>query len=217
MPQLWWALGAIIAIAVVGLATRGLGRPARTRAAVLEEARRTLRDGTIERAAGGGSVVRGRLGPLEVTVDIQSDPRRPRQSPMWRVIAEGPVALERAVEARVGGWEGWIDPWLQLGETLSVPAGAGPEFTLHSERTPTMDHPLVATLRRQGERLGPGAIHVRSDLVRVETRFGARLEENRTLFAYLHAMAEVAELPRAHTAPAAGTTVPRYGLLPEGR
>jgi hypothetical protein len=52
--------------------------------------------------------------------------------------------------------------------------------------------------------------------VHVETRCGARLEENRPLFAFLHAVAEIAELPRTHTTRATGKGVPRYGLL-EGR
>jgi hypothetical protein len=216
LPQLWWTLGGIVAIAIAGVTARGLGRPRRTRSAVLEEVRRTLRDGALERE-GQGTVVRGRLGPLMVTVDIQNDPRRPRQSPMWRVIAEGPVALPRPVEARVAGWEGWIDPWLQLGETLTVPGGPGPDLTLHAEHGPLPDHPVLTALRRQGERLGAGALHARPGLVRVETRCGARLEENRPLFAFLHAVAEIAELPRTPSARAAGKGFPRYGLLPEGR
>lgn len=217
MPQLWWALAAIAAIATVVLITRALGRPARTRAAVLEEVRRTLREGTFERQTGTGAVVRGRMGPLDVTVDIQSDPRRPRQSPMWRVIAEGPVATDRPIEARVAGWEGWIDPWLQLGDTVAVPPGSGPAFTLHAEGAPRAEHPLAAALRRQGERLGPGAIHIRSDLVRIETRCGPRLEENRPLFAYLHAMGEIADLPRSRATRVADRPSPRYGVLPEER
>ncbi|HKQ58017.1 MAG TPA: hypothetical protein VJY35_09130 [Candidatus Eisenbacteria bacterium] len=216
MPQLWWTLGGIAAVAILGTAARGWRAPLRTRSAVLEEVRRTLRDGTLEREVGQGEVVRGRLGPLTVTVDIQNDPRRPRQSPMWRVIAEGPVALSRPVEARVAGWEGWIDPWLQLGDTLSVPGGPGPDLTLHAERAPVSDHPVVTALRRQGERLGPGALHARSGLVHVETRCGGRLEENRPLFAFLHAVAEIAELPRTQTTGAVSKGVPRYGLL-EGR
>ena len=55
----------------------------------------------IDNRAGAGGIIgaeivaRGTLGPLAVAVDIQRDPKRPRQSPMWRVIAEGPVSLER--------------------------------------------------------------------------------------------------------------------------
>lgn len=213
MAQIWWILGGIVVVVAAGFALRRLGRAAGTRSAVFEEVRRTLRDGSTERV-GGVIVVRGSLGPLGVSVDLQSDPKRPKQSPMWRVIAEGPVALERPVEARVGGWEGWIDPWLQLGETLTVLNVAGPGFTLHSERPPRADHPLVAALRRQGERLGPGAVHARHDLMRVETRFSARLEENRPLFAYLHVVGAIAELPQARFP--AGPPVPRYGMLPEG-
>ncbi len=215
MPQFWWILGGIVVVAAIGLAARRLGRAAGTRAAVFEEVRRTLRDGTTERVV-GVTTVRGHLGPLGVSVDLQSDPRRPKQSPMWRVTATGPVALERPVEARIGGWEGWIDPWLQLGETLAVLSGAGPGFTLHAERPPRPDHPLAAALRRQGERLGPGAIHARHDLLRVETRFSARLEENRPLFAYLHVVGEIAELPQVRFPRPAEPQAPRYGLLPEG-
>jgi hypothetical protein len=186
-----------------------------TRAAVLEEVRRTLRDGTIERN-GVGPVVRCHLGSLAVTVDLQRDDKRPNQSPMWRVTAEGPVALDRPVEARVGGWEGWIDPWLQMSEALTVTSAAGPAFTLHGERITTPDHPLVAALRRQGERLGPGAIHARQDLMRVETRSSARLEENRPLFAYLHVIGEIAELPPVRTIRPGGSALPRHGVMPEG-
>jgi hypothetical protein len=215
VTQILWVLGGVVVLVAVGLVSRRLGRAAGTRSAVFEEVRRTLRDGTTERAR-GVTVVRGSLGPLGVSVDLQNDAKRPKQSPMWRVTAEGPVTLERPIEARVGGWEGWIDPWLQLGETLTVLNGAGPGFTLHAERPPRVDHPLVAALRRQGERLGPGAIHARHDLMRVETRFSARLEENRPLFAYLHVVGEIAELPQARFPRAAGPPVPRYGVLPEG-
>ena len=214
-PQIWWILGGIVVVVAVGFASRRLGQTAATRSAVFEEVRRTLRDGRTERA-GGITVVRGSLGPLDVSVDIQGDPKRPKQSPMWRVVAEGPVALERPIEARVGGWEGWIDPWLQLGETLTVLNGAGPGFTLHAERAPRPDHALVAALRRQGERLGPGAVHARHDLLRVETRFGGHLEENRPLFAYLHVIGEIAELAQVRLQRPAGPAAPRYGVLPEG-
>ena len=215
MPQLLWVMGAVVVLVGVVLAARWFGRAAGTRAAVFEEVRRTLRDGTLGRE-GRATVVRGHLGALAVSVDLQKDPKRPRQSPMWRMTAEGPVALDRPIEARVGGWEGWIDPWLQLGETLTVLNGAGPGFTLHAERPPRPDHPLVAALRRQGERLGPGALHARHDLMRAETRFSARLEENRPLFAYLHVFGEIAELPQLRSPRPAGPPVPRYGVLPEG-
>jgi hypothetical protein len=215
MAQLGWIAGGIAAALVLVLLVRRLGRSAGIRAAVIEEVRRTLREGTLEHPGGGSTQVRGRLGPLEVTVDLQSDARRPRQSPMWRVTAEGPVGLDQAIEARIAGWEGWIDPWMQLGESLSIPGAGGPPLTLHAERPPNAAHPLVAALRRQGERLGPGAIHLRHDLIRVETRCSPRLEDNRPLFAYLHVVGEMAELPPLR-ARAAGPTMPRYGVLPEG-
>jgi len=214
MAQLGWIAGGIVAVAVLVLVMRRLGRMAGTRAAVIEEVRRTLREGTLERS-GGNAQVRGRLGPLEVTVDLQSDTRRPRQSPMWRVTAEGPVGLDHPIEARIAGWEGWIDPWMQLGESLSVAGEGGPPLTLHADRPPDASHPLVTALQRQGERLGPGAIHLRHDLIRVETRCSARLEENRPLFAYLHVVGEMAELPPLRSRPA-GSPSPRYGVRPEG-
>lgn len=214
MPQVWWILGGVAAVLLLAI-TRVLGRTARTRSAVLEEVRRFLHGGVLERPAGRGALVRGRMGQLEMTVDLQHDPARPRQSPMWRVLAVGPVALDRPIEARVAGWEGWIDPWLQLGETLSVPPGVGPEFSLHAERMPTFDDPVVAALRRQGDKLGPGALHARADLMRVETRFAMRPDENRPLFAYLHAMAEISEVPRTRSTRAPARTVPRYGVIPE--
>ena len=114
---------------------------------------------------------------------------------MWRVLAVGPVPIDRPVEARVAGWQGWIDPWLQIGETLMVPSRVGPEFSLHAERMPSLEHPLVAALRRQGAGLGAGALHARPDLMRAEARFSARPEENRPLFAFLDAMGEISELP----------------------
>lgn len=215
MSQVLWVLGGLVAIAAIVFATRRFGRAAMTRAAVLEEVRRTLRDGTHERG-GAGPAVRGYLGSLLVTVDIQRDLKRPRQSPMWRVTAQGPVALDRPVEVRVGGWEGWIDPWLQLGEALTVTSVVGPAFTLHAERITTTSHPLATALRRQGDRLGPGAFHARQDLMRVETRCGERLEENRALFAYLNVIGEIAELPSVRTTQPAGPALPRYGMLPEG-
>lgn len=217
MLQLWWALGGILGILGLAFVTRGLGRSARTRAAVLEEVRRTLRGGVVEKPPGRSQQARGQLGQLEITVDLQSDPGRPRQSPMWRVLAVGPVPIERPIEARVAGWEGWIDPWLQLGETLMVPAGVGPDFSLHAERMPSFEHPMLAALRRQGERLGAGALYARPDLMHAETRFRAGPEENWPLFAYLHAMAEISELPRTRTLQAAGRTTRRDGVLPEGR
>lgn len=215
MPQLGWIAGAVVAVAVLVWLWRRLNRGAGTRAAVIEEVRRTLREGTLEKGEGRAPRVRGRLGPLEVTVDMQSDGRRPHQSPMWRVTAEGPVGLDYPIEARIAGWEGWIDPWMQLGESLSVSCVDGLPVTLHADRAPSADHPLVGALKRQGERLGPGAIHARHDLIRVETRCSPRLEENRPLFAYLHVVGEMAELPPVRSR-LAGPPSPRYGVLPEG-
>ncbi|MBI1796722.1 MAG: hypothetical protein HYR74_06685 [Candidatus Eisenbacteria bacterium] len=198
--QPWvWGLAGIAAAAVAAAIWRSAGRQGRVRAAVLDEVRRMLRGGAIERPPGRGIQARGRLGELEITVDLHRDPSRPRQSPMWRVLAVGPVSIDRPVEARIADWDGWIDPWLQLGETLVVPAGAGPEFTLHGERMPTLEHVVVVALRRQGERLGAGALHARPDLMRAETRFHAQAEANHPLFALLRAMAEVSEGPRTRS------------------
>jgi len=99
------------------------------------------------------------------------------------------------LEARVGGWHGWIDPWLQLGETLSLSANHGSGFTLHSEHPVTADHPLALALQRQAASLGRGALHARQDLMRAEVQFRPRLEDNQPLYAYLHAMAEISALP----------------------
>jgi hypothetical protein len=215
VQPLFWGIAALIAVVVACALSLGVGRVGRTRAAVLEEVRRMLRGGVIERPPGRGMQARGLLGELEVTVDLHRDPSRPRQSPMWRVLAVGPVALDRPVEARVAHWDGWIDPWLQIGETLVVPASVGPEFTLHAERSPSLDHVVVVALRRQGERLGPGALHARPDLMRAEARFGVKVEDNRLLFAFLHAMAEISEEPRArHPRPPGQRQIaPRYGTM----
>jgi hypothetical protein len=190
------------AAALVGLAValRVIGRTSRTRARVLDEVRRLMRGGVIESLPGRGLQARGRLGELEATVDLYQDPARTKQSPMWRVLAVGPVKFERPLEARVAGWQGWIDPWMQLGETLIVPAGVGPEFTVHSEHTTTLDHPVVASLRRQGPLMGAGALHVRPDLMRAEVQFRPQPERNRPLFAFLHAMREISEVtPSRHS------------------
>jgi hypothetical protein len=188
-----WSLAAA-AMLVLLFTFRALGRNSRTRDAVMLEMRRALRDGAIERNGPSGPKVRGRLGELEVTVDLHTDATRPLQSPMWRILAVGPIPLDQPVEARVAGWQGWIDPWLELGETIAVPGTSGPAFTLNAEHAITLEHPLVSALQRPG--IGPGAMHARADLVRVECVFRGRPEENRALFAYLHATAELSERPR---------------------
>lgn len=207
----------MLAIVAGSVALTAVLRPGRTRSTILEEVRRKLRGGVIERHPGRGAQARGRLGDLEVTVDLHSDPSRPRQSPMWRVVAVGPVSLGAPVEARIAGWDGWIDPWLQLGETLVVSSGVGPQFTLHAERMPTMEHTVVGVLRRQADRLGPGALHVRPDLMRAETRFSRHPEGNRALFGYLRAMAEISEEPRTRSPRVTSDRqpAPRYGVTHE--
>jgi len=174
-----------------------------------------LRGGVVESLPGRGPQARGRLSELEVTVDLFHDSTRSAQSPMWRVLAVGPVRFERPLEARVGGWQGWIDPWMQLGETLMVPAGVGPEFTVHSEHTTSLDHPLVTSLRHQGPSLGPGALHVRRDLMRAEVRFRARAEDNRGLFGYLQAMREISEMPSPRPSTSEFSRLRRQGASPE--
>jgi hypothetical protein len=136
---------------------------------------------------------------------------------MWRVLAVGPVKLERPLEVRAGGWKGWIDPWMQLGETLMVPASVGPEFTVHSEHTTSLDHLVVIALRRQGPALGPGALHVRHDLMRAEIQFRRRTEDNRPLFAYLHAMREISEVQPAKSSTTEYSRLRRLGVSPGGR
>jgi hypothetical protein len=216
VPQLLWILGGAVFIAATWVVYRVLGRTARTRAVVLEEVRRSLKGGVVDRPSGRGEQARGRLGELEITVELQRDPLRPRQSPMWRVLAIGPVAIE-PVEARVDGWEGWIDPWLQLGETLMVPRGIGPDISLHAEHMPDIDHPVVAALRRQGDALGAGALHARPDLMRVETVFQPRPEDNRPLFAYLQAMMEISEVQPGRPLSATERSRPRVGIVVGGK
>lgn len=191
MTLLTWILGAVAAAAALAIADR-LTRVARVRAHVLEEVRRVLRDGVIERAPGHGLQARGRMGQLEISVDLHSDRKRAPQSPMWRVLAVGPVRVEQAIEVRAGGWQGWIDPWMQLARRRMV-RGAGPELEAHSEVEAPLEHPVIVALGRQGPQLAPGALYARPDLMRAEVRFAASLEENRGLFAYLHAMAEISE------------------------
>jgi hypothetical protein len=170
---------------------RGAGRESRARELVLEEVRRQLRGGAVENLRSRGPQARGRLGELEVTVDLHHDPQRRGESPMWRVMAVGPVAVADPIEAKVGDWRGWIDPWLRTGQTLMVPEGAGPAFSVHAGQPATLDHPVVVALRRQGPALGAGALHVQRDFMRAEVRFDAQAENNRGLFGFLHAMAEI--------------------------
>jgi hypothetical protein len=189
---LFWPGAAALALVALLIIIRTIGRTARVRSTVLLEVRRLLRGGVIEKLPRRGQQARGRLGELEITVDLYEDPQRRSQSPMWRVLAVGPVRIDPPIEARVAGWQGWIDSWLQLGETLVIHAGVGPEFTVHSEQ-PRTDHRVVTALRHQGASLGPGALHARPDLMRAEVRFRPRHEDNHALFAYLHAMAEISE------------------------
>jgi hypothetical protein len=196
MPNLLWIVFAATAAAVVGyLAFTMANRVSRVRDSVLDEVRRMLRGGVIDPQPGRGPQARGRLGDLEVTVDLFTDSARGSQSPMWRVLAVGPVRIEHPIEIKVEGWNGWIDSWLQLGETVVVPSGAGPELTVHSEKPIQLEHPVVAAMRRQGAGLGPGALHARPDLMRAEVAFRAQPDGNRSLFSYLHAMGEISERP----------------------
>lgn len=200
-----WILGAVAGVLACALVRR-LTRGARTRATVLEEVRHLLRGGLIERAAGRGPQARGRLGELEITVDLHVDPKRAHQSPMWRVLAVGPVRVEQPIEVRTTGWQGWIDPWMQLARPRSV-RGPGPELEAHAENDLPLDHPVLVALGRQGSQLAAGALYVRPDLMRAEVSFTPRVEGNRGLFAYLHAMAEISEATT-------GRAPERHGRLP---
>jgi hypothetical protein len=135
---------------------------------------------------------------------------------MWRVLAVGPVKFERPIEARIAGWQGWIDPWMQLGETLMVPGGVSPEFTVHSEHTTTLDHPVVAALRRQGPSLGAGALHVRPDLMRAEVQFRVEADRNRPLFALLNAMREISETTPSRQSTTDFSRLRRLHVTPAG-
>jgi hypothetical protein len=191
MSEFVWIVPAAIGALAALIFLRSSGRAARTRAEVLDEVRRSLRSGVLDELPGRAPQARGRIGELEITVDLHSDPARPAQSPMWRILAVGPVGLDRPLEVRIADWKGWIDPWLQLGESVMVPAGMGPGFTVHAEHSIHLDHPVIMALRRQGPGLGPGAFHARPDLMRAEVRFGERSEDNRALFSFLHAMGEI--------------------------
>ena len=191
MSEFVWIVPAATGALAALIFLRGSGRAARTRAEVLEEVRRSLRGGVLDEHSGRIPQARGRIGELEITVDLHADSARPAQSLMWRVLAVGPVGIDRPIEVRIADWKGWIDPWLQLGESVRVPAGMGPEFTVHAEHSIHLDHPIVTALRRQGAGLGPGVFHARPDLMRAEVRFGNRIEDNRPLFSFLHAMGEI--------------------------
>ena len=193
MSQLLWYVAAAVTGAFVCAGIRALTRTPMTRAAVLEEVRRMLRGGVVEKTPGRGPQARGRLGQLEVTVDLFDDPKRRAQSPMWRVLAVGPVRLERPMEVTIGDWKGWIDSWMQLAESREVPGAAGPMLLVHSEHAPPPDHPVIAALHRHAAMLCPGALHARPDLMRAEVRFSAKACDNRGLFAYLAAMSEISD------------------------
>jgi hypothetical protein len=192
---MWYVAGAATGVLIYSVIS-ALIRVPLTRSAVLEEVRRMLRGGTVEKTPGRGLQARGRLGQLEVTVDLAEDSKRRGQSPMWRVLAIGPVRLERPIEVTVGEWKGWIDSWMQLAETRSIAsANGGPTLAAHAEVAPTPEHPVVAALHRHHAQLAPGALHARPDLMRAEVRFSPRVEDNRGLFAYLAAMNEISDTP----------------------
>ena len=193
MSQLLWYVAAAVTGALVLAGIRALARTPMTRATVLEEVRRMLRGGVVEKTPGRGLQARGRLGQLEVTVDLFDDPKRRAQSPMWRVLAVGPVRLERPMEVTIGDWKGWIDSWMQLAESREVRGPTGPALTVHSEHAPPADHPVLAALQRHATLLCPGALHARPDLMRAEVMFSPKTCNNRGLFAFLAAMSEISE------------------------
>lgn len=190
MSPLLWSVAAVALGLLLLFMMNGRRRSRHTRHVVLEEVRRRLHGGTIEHLPVRGPRARGRLGELEVTVDLHREPNR-RNAPMWRVMAVGPVRVDEPIEARVADWEGWIDPWMQMEKVLAVPASGGPPFTIHGRQPPTLHHPVIAALRRQGPALVAGCLHVQHDFMRAEIQYDPRPEANRGLFAFLDAMAEI--------------------------
>ncbi len=191
MSPLLWSLATAAIVVVSWIALKAMRPGGRARHLVLEEVRRHLRGGEIENHPRRGPQARGRLAELEVTVDLHHDPRRRQESPMWRVMAVGPVRASEPVEAHVGGWKGWIDPWMQREKGLAVPAAGGPAFDVYAHSPLALEHPVVVALRRQGPALGAGSLHVQRDFMRAEVRFDPQPEGNRGLFAFLDAMAEI--------------------------
>lgn len=210
MSQWMWYVAGAATVMLLYSVVSALLRVPLTRSAVLEEVRRMLRGGTVEKTPGRGYQARGRLGELEVTVDLAEDSKRRGQSPMWRVLAIGPVRLERPIEVTVGEWKGWIDSWMQLAETRSIAsAHGGPTLAAHAEVAPTPDHPVIAALHRHHAQLVPGALHARPDLMRAEVKFSPRVDDNRGLFAYLAAMHEISDAAAGRPRHEAGSRSPR--------
>ena len=201
MSLLLWSAATATVVLIAYWIVRQVSGVSRSRRLVLEEVCRKLRGGVIENLSGRGPQARGRLGELEVTVDLLRDSQTHRETPRWRVMAVGPVRLDAPIEAHVDGWREWIDPWLQMARTLSVPGGVGQEFTVHAEEALTLDHPVVVALRRQGPALGPGALHVQHDFMRAEVRFFPDPEKNLGLFGFLQAMAEISNREPARSLP----------------
>jgi hypothetical protein len=198
MPLMWIAI-AIALLAACGIAYRLLARVAMTRASVLDEVRRMLRGGTVQQTPQRGPQARGRLGQLEITVDLHHDPRRPKQSPMWRVLAVGPVRVDHAVEVRSGGWQGWIDPWMELAEPRTVAMRDGTRLEVHCERPLTIEHPVMMAVLRQSALLGAGSLYAGPDLMRAEVAFAPHARDNRALFAWLQTMAEISDSATGRT------------------
>lgn len=191
MSPLLWSVAAVALGLLLLFMMNGGRRSRHTRHVVLEEVKRRLRGGSIEHLPARGPRARGRLGELEVTVDLHHEPGRRNESPMWRVMAVGPVRVDEPMEARVADWGGWIDPWMQMEKVLSVPGGSGPAFTIHARQSLTLDHPVIVALRRQGPGLVAGCLHVQHDFMRAEIHYDPRPEDNRGLFAFLDAMSEI--------------------------
>ena len=134
--------------------------------------------------------IRLRLSGL-VVVDLHHDPQRRHERASWRVMAVGPVRVADPIEAHVGSWRAWIDPWMEREQALSVAASGGPAFSVHARNDLTLDHPVVVALRRQGPALASGGLHVQRDFMRAEIPFDPHPENNRGLFAFLDAMGEI--------------------------
>jgi hypothetical protein len=203
LSPLLWSVATATVVLVALFVLRIARRVPRARRIVLEEVRRKLRGGQVERLPSRGLQARGQLGELEVTVDLFHDPQRGDESPMWRVMAVGPVRVSTPVEAHIDGWRGWIDPWMQMARALSVAGGVGPTFTMHCEQPLTLDHPVAIALRRQGPTLGAGGLHVQHDFMRAEARFDPDPELNGGLFGILQAMAEISSRQPARSTPQA--------------
>jgi hypothetical protein len=207
-PLFWYvaaAAGGALLCAVVG----ALLRAQSWKHQVLHAVAHRLRGGVVDHVRGHGFRARGQLGQLEVTVEMHRDSRRPTESPMWRVLAVGPVRIDQPVEVAAGGWTTDIDPWLERLAPIAVPSGEGPVLAVRAQQPVPFDHPVLEAMREQGAAITNGALYVRPDLMRAEVHV-ERHGEAGGLFAYLAAMSDVSERRRARET---GPRSPRTGHL----